>query len=78
MAQWLRALSALPEDPHSIPTCILQLSIVPNPGDLMPSLGFQGHQVHIQYTDIRAGKIPIYHTTSEREEEGGGATIPHN
>jgi hypothetical protein len=54
MAQWLRALAALPEDLGSI-LCTLMAAVAAVPGDLMPSSGLQRHQVHMWFTDISAG-----------------------
>lgn len=45
MAQWVRALTALPEDQHVIPSTLgsSQLTLTTAPGHLMPSSGFPGH-----------------------------------
>ena len=53
MAQWLRALSAVPNNwvISSGPTTVILIS-----GGLMPSSGLGGHQTHIWYTDIHVGK----------------------
>jgi hypothetical protein len=60
MAQWLRALIALTEDPGSIPSTHMMVhNHAPVPGDLMPSSDFNRHQAHIRYTDIHVGKILI-------------------
>ena len=62
MAQWLRALTALPEDPIFIllTHSSLQLPVGSLPGNLMLSSGLHRHQVHIWYTDIHVGKNPIF------------------
>jgi hypothetical protein len=59
MAQWLRALGALPDDPGLSPNISvaahdhLQLQLH---GDLMLSCCFHGQQTHMYCTDIHASK----------------------
>ena len=55
MAQHLRALAALPEDLGSIPSTHMVAQ-----RDMVPSSDFFEYQTHTCYTDIDAGKIPIY------------------
>lgn len=59
MAEQFRALTALAEDPGSVPGIISQLT-TPVPGDPAHSLLTSGHQAQMWYTDIHAGKMLIY------------------
>lgn len=57
-AQWLRSLTAFPECPGSIPSPFVvasQESVMPVPGDPLPSSGLFRHIVHRQ-----TRKTPIY------------------
>lgn len=58
MAQWLRMLAALPEDPGLIPSAARQLTTVcnVNPGDPTPTFGLHVHQAYMWCPDIQAVK----------------------
>lgn len=58
MAQQLRRTAALPEDPGSVPSLHVAVSL--GPGDLMPSSSFFRNQACTRCIDIHVGKIPIY------------------
>lgn len=60
MAQQLRAFDVLLEDPGSGPSTHMaahQLSVIPVPGDPVPSSDFHRHQAHMWYIDIHANRI---------------------
>ena len=59
MENWLndRVLADLSDDLGSIPSTH---SVIPVPGDLMPSSGLCGHQAHVWYTHRHAGKTFIH------------------
>lgn len=57
MAQWLRALVIIPEDPRLILRTTEWLTtthVTPVPKDPMPSSGLYGHQACTHDTDIHA------------------------
>ena len=61
MAQWLRTLVGLAEDPVSqYQPGISKPSVIP--GNLTSSSSLLGHQVSMWYTIIHAGKIFLYIT----------------
>jgi hypothetical protein len=51
MAQWLRVLAALSEDPSSVPSAYIKwltANVTPASGNPFPSLGLSGHlQAHV-------------------------------
>ena len=49
MAQWLRALAAFPEDPGTIPSTHMGVTVgvTPVSGDLTPSSDLCGHYMHM-------------------------------
>lgn len=60
MAQQLRAFDVLLEAPGSGPSTHMaahQLSVIPVPGDPVPSSDFHRHQAHMWYIDIHANRI---------------------
>ena len=61
MTKWLRALTALPEDPDSIPNThiVAQNCLTTVPGDLMSFSRLHGYQTHMCCTDIHKGKMHI-------------------
>lgn len=58
VVQWLRALSALSEDPSLAFSS--QLSLTPVSGNPTPSSDFHQFQVCIWYTDTHTNKTPIH------------------
>jgi hypothetical protein len=61
MAQGLRTLAVLPEDPGSIPSTHIAPTtvIIPVPENLISSSGLQGNQAGTWYTYIRAYRTHI-------------------
>ena len=61
MAQWLRALSALPEDLDSVPSItswqLINVTVTLAPGNVMSSSGFQEASIYISHTQTHTPKL---------------------
>lgn len=55
MAQWLKTLAVLPEDPGQHPHGDSEPSVTPAPGDLMPSSDLLGHLARLWCTQSSYG-----------------------
>lgn len=71
MAQWLRALVALPKDPGSVPSFSgSQLSAIPVPKALTSSSGPCAHCMHAMYTHTHADR---HHTSKNKGKKNRGS-----
>jgi hypothetical protein len=60
MAQQVKALAVLSEDPGLIDSTCMAGTVNPVPGHLVLASGLQGHQAHKWYTDIYADNSHPY------------------
>lgn len=77
MAQWLRALAALADNPDLVPKAYIgaQNHLTPAPGELAPSSGFQwALQVHGAHT-FRQANAHIHKMKIKKPRRGWGEKV---
>lgn len=74
MAQWIRVLTALVEDPGSVPSTHIQLPVIPVPKDLVPSSVSVGPCTYMAYKRtqvIRQMFVALENQIADRGDKGG-------